>query len=172
MSFQTFELAGIEVPVFSVINFNQTYSQIGGETVLRMQSGTAIKQVHWSKIATTITGSGTIPPGLLGLDYSVSMVLKCAAKRAYTSVSNVITLPAARRTDPEHAPRGFGMVDRELVATTISIVGDDATMGGVAGAQYYVVHYWPQLTVFASPPEEAMDINGAANNWSLEAEEV
>lgn len=172
VGFETFEVGGIEIPVFSVIDFNQSYEVIGGSSLLRMLDGAAVKQNQWSKIRTTISGSGSIPPGLEGLDYTTSKTLKCAGKKSISSLSNVIVLPAARRSDTPHLPRGFAMVDRLLVATSISISTNTATLGVVSGADFYTVHYWPQITVFVQPPRESHDVNGAVINWSLEAEET
>ena len=170
---RTLELGGLVLPVGAAHELEQTYEPFGGWALLRMMSGAGIKQTHWAKLRTKVSGGGVAPPGLQALDYSAPMTLKCAAVRAIASASNVIVLPAARRTDTGYEPYGLAQLSGgDLVYASCSLAGDTATLGIVAGAVAYLAHYWPQLTVIADPPAEHMDVRGAAPGWDLTAEEL
>lgn len=165
------ELGSAQVPLAAALGLSQTYEPLGGYTLLRMMSGAAVKQQHWLKLRTSISGDGWIPDGLQALDYSVSMTLKCVAPRAVISASNAIVLPVARRSDA--APWGFVvMSDGSLRDTPGSLAGDTLTLTVVAGAVRYVAHYYPQITVFADPPMQRYDVAGASAGWELTAEEA
>ena len=172
MSFETFELGGIEIPIFSLLGFSQSYEPIGGSALLRMVDGTAVKQQQWEKFRSVVRGTGSIPPGLQNLNYSVSMLMKGASKVGIIDTSNVITVTSDRRSDTPHAPRGFAMIDRELVDTSIGFSVDEATLGVVSGADFYVIHYWPQFNVFATKPSIQWEENQKNVNWELVMEET
>lgn len=165
-------LGGVRVPLHSVLDFEQSYSAIEGGRVLRMTDGAGVKTVHWRKISTTVSAGGWIPPGLLALDYDEPLVMRCAAPRAIVTAATVVTLPAARRTDAGHEPYAAALVEGDWQAAELDIAGDTATITPVAGAGAYRVSYYPELTVFASPPEESGDLTRADYRWSIEAEEV
>ena len=153
---------------------SQSYGPLGGFLTLRTLDGSAIKQQNWAKIAITTNGSGAIPVGLQEVDFKLSQVLRCGAPRGITSSSNIMTLPAGRRSDTGFEPTGCFSVDNGITwqATSIGIVTDTATLGTDPAAQYYRVEYFPQLTVFADPPEEQTDTHGRVFGWTLNAEEV
>lgn len=166
-----FELGGVQVPLAAGLDLQQSYEPIGGWTLLRMMNGAAIKQQHWQKLRTSVSGEGWIPEGLQALDYSAAMTLKCVAPRALASASNVIVLPAARRADA--APFGFVvMADGSLRDTPGSLAVDTFTLTVVSGAVRYVAHYYPQLSVMAEPPRTRYALAGGIAGWSLDAEEV
>ena len=175
-----FELGGVRVPIESVTGFTQTYEPLGGTARLRMMSGRLMQQVHWRKLATTLSAEGWWPPGLEGLDYDTALTLKCAAPRTLASASNVIVLPAARRTDTGYTPQGYAIVPGQstrvgggdLVPTALSIATDTATLTTVSGATGYHVAYWPQLQVLADPPQTEAAITDAQHRWTLRAEEI
>ncbi len=171
--FRTFELGGVVVPVNAAGDVNIDFEDIGGYTwpPLRTMNGTARFQQHWRKLRVRVSGSGVVPAGLAGLDYTAQHTLKSNGTRAVQSVSNVITIPAARRTDTGYAPTGYAVVNGHYRPTDIALVGNVATLTVVTGASGYGVLYYPQLTVnarFASGMGEA----GARHNWTIEAEEV
>ena len=177
--FTTFELGTVIVPVQSAYELSQTYEPLGGFTTIRMLNGAALKQQNWERIATTIQGSGVIPSGLEGLDYSVSQLMKCAAPRAVTSIATVIVIPAERRTDPGFEPTGFAFVDPEgkgrglwKETPIISIVVDTVTLTVVAGASNYQVRYFPEFEVFSEKPSQTIDVHPSDQNWTLEAEQI
>lgn len=166
------ELGGVIVPQHAALDLEQTYEPIGGYTTRRMLSGAGSKQTHWLKLRTTIRGSGWIPAGLDGLDFSAPMELKCIKPRAVTSAANVFTIPAARRSDAGYEPAGRALVDGQWVESSVGMVGNTATVAAVAEATQYQVLYYPQLQVIADPPREVLDASGAAYSWSLNCEEV
>ncbi|MBS0289833.1 MAG: hypothetical protein JSS07_07370 [Proteobacteria bacterium] len=59
-----FQLGGITIPILAGLEFTQTYEPIGGSVLQRMQSGKAIKQTHYRKLRTTLSGQGWVPAGL------------------------------------------------------------------------------------------------------------
>ena len=165
------ELGGVQVPLAAALGLQQSYEPLGGWTLLRTLNGAALKQQHWLKLRTVLSGEGWVPEGLQALDYSASMTLKCVAPRALASASNVIVLPAARRADA--APFGFAvMADGSLRDTPGSLAVDTLTLTVVAGAVRYVAHYYPQLTVFAEPPRSRFDLAGGAAGWGPTAEDA
>lgn len=169
---RSLEIGGVVVPLLAGITLEQTYQPVGGFTVLRMMNGAAVIQEHWSKLATTVTGYGTMPPGLAALDCLQTHTLKCIRSRSIFSVSNAIALPAARRTD--YAPVGHAILSsgRQQV-TPVNLVGDVATLTAVSGATGYMVLYWPQLSVvITSRPAERGDIREARVSWEFTAEEA
>ena len=177
--FTTFELGSVIVPIHSAFELSQTYEPLGGFVTIRMLNGAALKQQNWEKIGTTIQGRGTIPSGLEGLDYSVSQLMKCAADRAVTSTSNIIVIPAERRTDVGFEPRGFAYTDPEgknrgawEETAIVSIVVDTVTLTVVAGALNYQVRYFPEFEVFSEKPSQTVDVHPKDQSWSLEAEQI
>lgn len=166
-------LGGVSVPMTAALDLSQTYEPIGGSTLLRMASGAAVKLTHWQKLSTQLSGGGWIPAGLQDLDYSAPLTLSCIAPRAVLSATNTATLPAARRTDSGAEPYAFALlVDGTPVNTTCSVVGNAATAGAVTGAARYVFNYYPELSVYATPPQESFDAAAGSLNWTLTAEEV
>lgn len=174
MSYQPlFQLGAVLIPAEAVLDFSQSYEPLGDGPPLRTMTGAAIKQAAWAKLRTTLAGGGWWPAALEGLDYSQPLTLKCAQQRAVHSASNVIVLPAARRTDAGYTPVGHAIgADGRLVPTPLNLVVDTATLTTVAGALGYQVAYWPQLTVYAEPPRPEMDVTAAQHRWVLTAEEA
>ena len=180
-----FELGGIKVAPQGALTFAQSYAAEEGSSVLRMMSGAAVKQFGWSKTTVTTSGTGRYPPGLDSLDYSQPMTMKCSQPREVTSSSNVITLPAARRTDAGFVPVAFALVtpaggdamlDPRWQPADVSLASNIATITPVSGALQYQVWYWPQITVFATRPTSDWSGqpagSGHAYSWTLEAREV
>ena len=175
-----FVLGGVVVPVESVLDFTQGYEPMGGTARLRLMSGAAVQQVWWRKLRTTLSGAGWWPSGLEGLDYDSALTLLCAAPRTLLSASNVIALPAARRTDAGYTPIGHARLPGggtqvgggDLVPTPLSIASHVATLTPVTGATGYQVAYWPALSVLADPPSMESDLPAAAHRWTLTAEEI
>lgn len=168
----TFVLGGIEVPVRAIDNFRQQYQELGGRAVLRKADGSALVQQRWTKLRTTLSGDGPLPHGLSNLDLSAALTLKCAAERAVTSSSNVITVPAARRSDSGYEPVGYAIVNKLPVVTAISWNVNEATLTTVAGATAYQVRYFPELSVVIplGGMQEQFDEMAATWSWSIEAE--
>lgn len=162
---------GVEIPIHTLSPFTQTYETIGGFSTRRMMSGAARKQTNWEKLATSVSGGGTLPPGLAAVDFSSSYVLSCGAPRSVRAVSSTITIPA-RRSDVGFEPRGRALVGFGWVDTPVSMSGSDAVITPVAGAEQYEAIYYPILTVIGPPPTEEVGAAEGEFAWSLTAEEV
>lgn len=167
-----FVLGGIEVPMRASLNMRQTYQELGGRAVVRKADGSAVVMQRWTKLRTTLSGDGPLPPGLSSLDLSQPLTLKCAAERAITSASNVITVPAARRSDPGYEPYGMAIINDLPVPTAISWSVNVATLTTVAGASAYQVRYFPELTVVIPLGgfNEQLDEMSGTWSWSIDAE--
>lgn len=164
------KIDSIEIGFDAANTLNQTYEDLGGRSLRRKLDGTAHLQTAWSKVRTVITGQGDVPEGLDGLDYTTTHTLYCAAPRSIASASNVITLPATRRSD--WAPHGYAIVDGRQVRTAVSIATNTATLTTVSGATGYVCAYYPTLTVYLDPPRKTFAGRGPVIGWELTAEEA
>lgn len=167
-----FQIGNCVIELPQAINFEQTYEEFGGVVTHRMMSGAAIRQTNWSKLRTTLTGDGFLPPGLHGVDWKSSQTLKCGTTRSLASTSNVITLPAARRTDAGYTPTAMALKAGWWQPTPVEVAANVATCTAVSGATNYMVEYYPQLTVFIDPPSITMDRMAGKYRWTINAEEV
>lgn len=179
--FSTFEVEqgafSIKVTINEAFEFSQDYTVVSGAVVNRMMNGQAVKQTHWEKLATDISCSGVIPPALGELNFKDSYLMRCGAKRAISSTSSNITLPATRRSDAGYEPTGWGYIEEGggigfWTESPTVMAGDVATITPVAGATIYRAYYWPEFYVFSDPPAESADVHGGEWSWSLTAEEV
>lgn len=168
---RTLEIGGLVIPVQAAGDIEQSFETIGGSALLRMLNGAGMKQTHWRKLKTTISGSGWTPPGLAGLDYTAPLTIKSCASRAVQAAGNVIAVPSARRTDTGYAPSGYAIVEGRYVPTPLVLVSNTATLTAVSGAQGYGVRYWPQLSVYAEFRESNRPA-ASSWSWSIEAEEI
>lgn len=167
-----FILGGITVPVECFAEFDQSYEPLERTSIRRMSDGTGRKQTAWDgKLIVKTSGSGWAPLGLSGLDYQNPLLFSCADPRSITAASNIITIPAERRTDAGYTPIGFAIVNNELVETSLSLATNTATLGIVSGATAYRVHYWPEITVLVKQPLENWNKSGNAHGWSFDAEQ-
>ena len=168
-----FELGGISVPYEANYELRQFYQEIEAAEVLRFMDGSSEKQTSFSgPLRTRIEATGDLPHALDGLDYSQQLLMKCAAPRVIGSASNVIALPGKRRADALFEPYGYAVLNGERVDMPVNLAGDIATVDFVAGATHYGVHYFPQITVWATPPESDIALTDGEFGWALEAEEV
>jgi hypothetical protein len=165
-------LDGLRLPLQAAGEIQQTYEQFGGFGTLRLGLGAIVHQEVWRKLRTTLSASGLIPPGLDAIDWTATHTLGCIAPRSIHEADNVITLPAARRTDA--APFGFAIDANGLLRpVSVALVGNVATLGTVAEAIGYQVLYYPLLTIRApSGPRCSYDAAGAVAGWELACEEV
>lgn len=137
-----------------------------------MQSGRAIKQTHFSKLRTSLSGQGWVPAGLDGLDYSSPLLLKCAAPRCISSQNHQIAIPAVRRNDRGFEPKGYALIEGELIETAVLFQANIANLRIVPEADIYQVHYYPELMVFAEPSQVQGNMAGAEFSWALTCEEL
>lgn len=170
----TFILGGVTVPLHSAHEISQSYGTTGGFALRRYMNGGALKQHQWDKITTQVGGTGAIPPGLDELDFNSALLMSCIGARGITSNDNVVDLPAGRRSDTGFVPVGFARVagSHEWVPTNLVIVVDEATLTPVASAEQYRVVYYPEITVFANPPDLDVDPYQKSFGWTITAEEV
>lgn len=165
------KIGGVEIALQS-FPVNQSYEPIEGAALLRMLNGAGVKQAHWRKLATSISGDGWAPAALAGIDWTQSVEIACAAPRSVHSAAAVATLPSARRSDLTVNVYARAVVDGELVETPVAVVTNTATATAVTGATSYQFWYYPKLSFFSSGPRENLDLAGAAYSWQIDAEEV
>lgn len=170
--YQTFIIDDLEIPVLSCLDFNQDYDTISAFTTLRSMNGTGYRQGTYTKIKTTLSGSGDIPSGLSSINVAIPHVLKCAAPMSITSTSNIITLPSGRRTDTGYEPVCYALVDGLSVDTDYTIIGNVATLDTVVGASAYQIVYVPELNVLIEPIKESVNMRQSSYSWTLTAEEA
>lgn len=163
---------GLRLPLPIAGEIEQSYEFFGGYTMLRLGAGAAVHQEAWRRIRTTLSASGIAPPGLDGIDWSQPHTLGCVAARSIQSASNVITIPAARRTDAP--PYGWAITAAGLlIPAAIAVVGNIATLGAVGGAIGYHVAWYPLLTVrVPAGLSVRFDAHGALASWELACEEA
>ena len=163
-------IGGVEIGFGAAHELSQDYEIIGGRSLRRMLNGAALLQNQWQKLRTLITASGNRPEGLAGLDYSAPITIKCMAPRSIWSATTTVTLPAGRRTD--WAPHAYAIVNGFHVPTGVSIATNTATCTTVAGASGYLVAYYPELSMYADPPQTRFAGRGVVAGWTMTAEEV
>jgi len=173
VSFRILKIGTLDIPVRSVLDADQTYAPIGGETILRTLNGSSIRQESWKKLRTTITGSGWLPAGLSVIDTTVPNFVACIAPQSLSSANGTFTLPTARRSDPGHEPWAFAlMVDGAIRSSHLTLIGDVATVTAVADAVGYIVHYFPLLQCWVNRPVQSFSQASATHSWEIIAEEV
>lgn len=151
-SYPNLIIGGIEIPLRALIGgFTQSYEEIAGISARRMMSGALLIQRSWPdpgnyKLRTTLSGGGILPAPLDHLDRGDTVEIECAEHRRIADTSNLITLPAGRRSGGIYTPVGYALKGGELVATPLSIAANLATLATVSGAQHYQVRYWPKFT--------------------------
>lgn len=163
-------IGGVEITIDSANQISQSYETLGGRSMRRLLNGAGLLQTQWAKVQTSISGTGRVPPGLDGLDYTTSLSLSCAAPLSIWSANTSITLPTSRRTD--WAPHAYAIVAGRHVRTSLSIAGNAATLTAVSGAGGYLCAYYPILTVYATPPRHNFNGRGPSVGWTLDCEEV
>lgn len=175
MSFRILKIGNLSIPVRSAIDAEQTYSAIGGETILRTISGAGIRQETWKRIRTTISGGGWVPPGLDAIDTTSPLFIACIA----TSSSWQDSLPICIRhdsagSDAGHEPWAFALMPNgELAASALVASGANAfTAAAVSRAVGYLVNYYPLLQCWVNRPTQSFAVSGANYSWELIAEEV
>lgn len=170
-----FEIGGVQVLLRANFDFSQDYEPVGTYADRRRYDGSSLRlnSVLPSKIKTTLRGRGWQPHGLDGIDYSQAVLMKCGAPKSIASASNVIILPAGRRSDVGYEPYGYAVVNGERVSTGFdSVVTDTYTLTVVGGATAYELEYFPEIMVHASLNRTTGDVSKAEASWTINAEEV
>lgn len=171
----SFEIGSLVIRPVAGFDLQQEYQAIDPENLLRTVSGRAIKQMTYSKLRVTTSGSGWVPAGLQTLDRSQQFVVKCIKPRFIEAnfATRQATLPAARRSDAGHTPWGYAFkADGSAVSSSVSMAGNVATVAAVSGAVAYGVGYLPQITAYVMAPAESGDMGSATYRWEIVAEEV
>lgn len=164
-------VAGVALPVEPWAARQEYRTVDAGSTVHRMLNGAALKQTHWRKLSTTISGDGWAPPAFDAVDWSQPVEIACIQPRMVASATASVSLPAARRSD--RLPLARAVVDGLLVPTPLaSLAGNVATATAVSGASAYQFLYWPKLYFVSPGPVVALDAERGIYGWSIEAEEA
>lgn len=145
---------------------------IGGVNSLRLSGGQLVVQRHWRRMSGSISGSGFAPPGLDGLDFTLTHELRSTKTRTVQSSGTTVELPADPR--PDKAPWAFALIpgSKEAVPTACSAAGRTVTVTPVAGAAAYQVWFMPSYTVWTPGPNESQDSSGATFGWTINWEEA
>ncbi len=148
------------------------YSPIGGSMLTRLHGGSAIKTRHWRRTAVVISGSGTMNPGIDGLDYDEVLTLDCTSPMAASSIGLSTSIPIAGTPRPDVAPWGLARTGKDWRRTGCVLESGIALLDPVAGAEQYQVLWLPRFLVFAEPPQHTRDASSGAVGWTLAAEEI
>lgn len=143
---------------------------IGGEASARLSDGALVSMTHWERMSGTISGSGWMPPGLHGLDYSQPMELRSTKVHSVAGPGLVHTLRGTPRSDV--APWAQALVGGQWIDTPCALAGSTATMTAVTGATLYRVCWMPIYSVKAKRPSETQDSGTASHSWSITWEET
>ncbi len=147
------------------------HTPIGGSTVARRSGGAAVKMQHWRKWAITIRSVGWLGPGLMGLDFSQPLELRCIRQQSLTTTALTGTLPGSPR--PDDAPWALAYVGGEWQFTPVVVAPDKTfTITEVPGALEYKVCWLPVFMVFSEPPAESLDVATNTHTWTITAEEI
>mgnify|MGYP001627645663 FL=1 len=163
-------LGGVELVLHSGAPV-ETLEPLGaGSSVLRMSDGAGVKQTHWQKMQGTISGQGWMPPGLVGLDYSLPLELRSTKVEAIGGTGLAYTLTSTPR--PDVAPWGLALVGRDWVPTACSVEDGVATLTALAGATRYRTCWLPVFSVFCERPSENQDSSGNTHSWQTTWQEA
>nr|EIU5485209.1 hypothetical protein [Pseudomonas aeruginosa] len=113
-------LGGVPIVIHGGAPQCQYQAVDGGVERLRLSGGAAVQMTHWRKTAITISGSGWIGTGMLGLDFDNPLELRCNASLGIsgrTAADRVFTIPGEVR--PDAGPWGLALVGREWVRTDV-----------------------------------------------------
>lgn len=157
------KLDGLTLNQAASFGLSQTYDDTP-KFVARTMGGTAKSQIAYTKIRSVMSAAGWMLTGWEGLDLTNSILFSCMEAQSIIDASNVITLPAARRSDI--AVRGYAIVNGQPVSTPVNVVTNTATLTTVGGASHYLVGYYPEFNAF-------IEINQTGNQgWTLTAQEI
>lgn len=166
MSYPQITLGGIAIGLEAGPS-EQSVERIGGSVLVRMSDGAGVKMTHWGRVSGAVRGSGLLPAGLDGLDYSQPLELLLTKPRSLVGAGASFTLDAECRPDRE--PWAQAMVDNRWRPTGCVRTGLVVDVTPVSGAARYMVMWMPRYQVFASEPVTGM---GASHDWSFSWEQI
>lgn len=179
MSVRSLLINGLAIPLHAALDITQSYTPLQASSRTRTRDGSLKPRTVWrGKVSTTISASGTIPPGLQGLDFGQPITLGCIEHDAITvdAPTTAVALPSKRRTDAGSTPYGRALLMMgsvpNWVSTPVSMAGDTANITPVASAVQYQVVWFPELVVWADPPTQTKEGHGPGFRWQLTAEEM
>ena len=148
----------------------ESIGPIGGSSVLRMSAGAGVKMQHWQRSAGGISGSGWMPPGLAGLDYSQPLELRSTKVTSHVGAGPAFTLLGTPRPDVE--PWAQALIGDEWVRVPSTFSDGVVTVPPVPGATLYQACYMPVFSIFADAPSETQSSGTATHGWSINWEEA
>ena len=160
----------IIIPGIAGFDIRQTYDPILARTLLRTKSGNGIAQSRWSKIRSTISGSGWEPAALDAIDFGIMHDVHCVEPLSAYGATTTITIPHSFRSDTGYTVQAAALVADELVNTPVSMAGQVATLTAVAGAMQYQVIYFPIITGLLTVKKSG-DVDNQVRSWTIELEE-
>lgn len=170
--FLTLEIGSLVIPASAMGRLRVEYEDLEARTDRRTAAGSFnSRSAGWTKLRATISGDGFGPPGLDGLDLDATHTVALPKQAARSSASNVIALPAARRSGGLYQPLAFAVVDGHLVSTPVAVVTDTATCTTVPGASGYRVDYFPSITGHVRIAGNGLDSERARHGWQIVIEE-
>ena len=180
----------VTIPVHGSTELTQTYTDLRAQTLYRYLSGGAAVRRSWSgKVRTEVQGRGLVPAGLSAVCSATGTVtVSCVGHRSIRSASNVITIPAARRSDLTittkagtsatgkswYARTWDGDVYATATGSTASGTGHNVVTITLATGEThagYEVVYLPKLTGYAELRSDEYQQNQGFG-WSLVVEEA
>jgi hypothetical protein len=169
----------VVVPVHvSAAGLTQSYTELVAQTLYRKMDGSAAVRRAWrGKIRTEISGRGLVPHGLQALCTATGTVtVSCIGHRSVRSASNVITIPAARRTDSGstwYARKWNNDVWTTASGTSTTGAPNVVTITLASGEtnEGYEVCFFPKITGYPTLSEESYTQNDGFS-WSLTVEEA
>ena len=180
----------VTIPVHGSTELSQTYTDLRAQTLYRYLSGGAAVRRSWSgKVRTEVQGRGLVPAGLSAVCSATgTVVISCVGHRSVRSSSNVITIPAARRSDLTittkagttatgkswYARTWDGDVYATATGSTASGTGHNVvTITQATGETHggYEVVYLPKIVGYAELSAEGYQQN-VGFSWSLVVEEA
>lgn len=149
---------------------SQSITPLGGPEIVRLSGGVGVPMTHWERSAIALSGSGWMPPGLDGLDYTQPLELRCTKQLSIVSTSTSFVINGTPR--PDFAPWALALVGRDWVEAEVALSGANAEVTPVTGATAYQVCWMPMFTVSAKRPQGDMDPSAATHGWQINCEEL
>lgn len=151
---------------------SQSITPLGGPEIVRLSSGAGVPMTHWQKSAIALSGSGFMPPGLDGIDYTQALELRCTKHLSIVSTGTSFVLAGTPR--PDFSPWALALVGQQWVETDLVLDGADVMVIPIPGASAYQVCWMPMFIVSAKRPQGDMDPanNVTPHGWQITCEEL